>query len=98
MKKAVAAKRKGTRRQTEPSQTAGRDKSVPVVGVGASAGGLEAFQQLLSHLPAKTGLAFVFVQHLAPRYESMLTELLSRSTICLRSNSYGNSFRLAAIA
>jgi len=57
-----------------------KKKSVPVVGVGASAGGLEAFQQLLSHLPAKTGMAFVFVQHLAPRHESMLTELLSRST------------------
>jgi two-component system CheB/CheR fusion protein len=50
------------------------------VGVGASAGGLEAFQQLLKHLPTTTGMAFVFVQHLAPRYESMLSELLSRST------------------
>jgi len=48
--------------------------------VGASAGGLEAFQQLLNHLPATTGMAVVFVQHLAPRHESMLTELLSRGT------------------
>ncbi|MGD0128854.1 MAG: chemotaxis protein CheB [Terriglobia bacterium] len=69
--------------------TAGRSRAprprpetlpVPVVGVGASAGGLEAFQQLLKHLPTTTGMAFVFVQHLAPRYESMLSELLSRST------------------
>jgi len=57
-----------------------KTKSVPVVGVGASAGGLEAFQQLLNHLPTTTGMAFVFVQHLAPRHESMLTELLSRGT------------------
>jgi two-component system CheB/CheR fusion protein len=82
MKKTVPAKRNGARRRTEPPKAAGRSypNSIPVVGVGASAGGLEAFQQLLSHLPTKTGMAFVFVQHLAPRYESMLTELLSRST------------------
>ncbi len=57
-----------------------QNKSVPVVGVGASAGGLEAFQQLLSHLPTTTGMGVVFVQHLAPRHESMLAELLSRNT------------------
>ena len=56
------------------------NKSVPVVGIGASAGGLEAFEQVLSHLPTTTGLAFVIVQHLAPQFESMLTELLSRRT------------------
>ncbi len=38
----------------------------PIVGVGASAGGLEAFTQLLKALPADTGMAFVLVQHLAP--------------------------------
>jgi two-component system CheB/CheR fusion protein len=52
----------------------------PIVGVGASAGGFEAFQQLLSALPANTGMAFVFVQHLDPRHESRLTQILSRST------------------
>ncbi|MGH9402340.1 MAG: chemotaxis protein CheB [Terriglobia bacterium] len=55
-------------------------KPFPVVGIGASAGGLEAFTQLLAHLPQKTGMALVFIQHLAPRYESALTELLSRAT------------------
>ena len=53
---------------------------VPVVGVGASAGGLEAFTQLLKHLPLDTGLAFVLVQHLDPKHESMLTGILSRET------------------
>jgi len=54
--------------------------SFPIVGVGASAGGLEAFTDLLSHLPVDTGMGFVFIQHLAPQYESMLTEVLSRAT------------------
>ncbi|HJW81744.1 MAG TPA: chemotaxis protein CheB [Acidiferrobacterales bacterium] len=52
----------------------------PVVGVGASAGGLEAFTLLLQRLPADTGMAFVLVQHLHPEYESALTEILSRAT------------------
>ena len=53
---------------------------VPVVAIGASAGGLEAFSDLLSHLPTDTGMAFVLVQHLDPKHESILTELISRST------------------
>ena len=52
----------------------------PVVGVAASAGGLEAFTQLLSHLPADTGMAFVLIQHLSPDHESLLTEILARAT------------------
>jgi two-component system, chemotaxis family, CheB/CheR fusion protein len=52
----------------------------PIVGIGASAGGLEAFTQLLNHLPLDTGMAFVLVQHLDPHHESALTELLSRAT------------------
>jgi two-component system, chemotaxis family, CheB/CheR fusion protein len=57
-----------------------RNKTFPIVGVGASAGGLEAFRQLLGHLPTDTGMAFVLVQHLDPTHDSILTELLSRST------------------
>src|SRR6185437_4576199 len=52
----------------------------PVVGVGASAGGLEAFTELLSALPAETGMAFVLVQHLDPDHPSLLTTLLTRTT------------------
>ncbi len=51
-----------------------------IVGVGASAGGLEAFSQVLSHLPPDPGLALVLVQHLDPRQSSSLVELLSRTT------------------
>ena len=51
-----------------------------IVGVGASAGGLEAFIQLLQALPAHTNLAFVFVQHLSPQYESSLPALIGTKT------------------
>jgi len=51
-----------------------------VIGVGASAGGLEAFQTLLSHLPERHDLALVLVQHLDPDHESLLPELLSKRT------------------
>ncbi|HEY5912367.1 MAG TPA: chemotaxis protein CheB, partial [Verrucomicrobiae bacterium] len=52
----------------------------PIVGVGASAGGLEAFTELLKQLPPDTGLGFVLVQHLDPQHESVLTQLLARVT------------------
>jgi two-component system CheB/CheR fusion protein len=52
----------------------------PIVGVGASAGGLEAFTQMLGAMPVDTGMAFVLVQHLAPKHASMLAEILSRTT------------------
>lgn len=52
----------------------------PVVGMGASAGGLEAFQTFLGAAPADAGLAYVLVQHLDPNHESMLAELLARRT------------------
>jgi two-component system CheB/CheR fusion protein len=52
----------------------------PIVGIGASAGGLEAFTQLLKQLPIDTGFGFVLVQHLDPLHESALTQLLARAT------------------
>ena len=54
--------------------------SFPVVGVGASAGGLEALTQLLRALPVDTGMGFVIVQHLAPGHASSLSDILSRAT------------------
>ncbi|MEH3105417.1 MAG: PAS domain-containing protein [Sphingomonas phyllosphaerae] len=53
---------------------------VPVVGIGASAGGLEALREMLAPAQRPTGLAFVVVQHLDPNHESMLAELLDRAT------------------
>ena len=55
-------------------------KPFPVVGIGASAGGLEAFTTLLKALPPNTGMAFVLVQHMDPTHESFLDRLLARDT------------------
>src|SRR5262245_41475136 len=57
----------------------GSHEPLTIVGVGASAGGLEAFTQLLQALPNDTGFAIVFVQHLAPKHDSILPHLLAGS-------------------
>jgi two-component system CheB/CheR fusion protein len=51
-----------------------------VVGIGASAGGLEALKELFSHLPDDTGMAFVVIQHLSPNFKSLMNELLQKHT------------------
>jgi two-component system, chemotaxis family, CheB/CheR fusion protein len=61
----------GNREQTVES-------GVPVVGIGASAGGLEAFRLLLAALPADAGLAVVLIQHLDPTHDSSLKAILGR--------------------
>ena len=50
------------------------------MAIGASAGGIEALSELMTHLPSDTGMAFVLVQHLDPKHHSILTELLARKT------------------
>src|SRR5213593_1388993 len=52
----------------------------PIVGIGASAGGLEAFSELLSNLPVEPTMAFVLIQHLDPKHPSILSDILSRTT------------------
>ena len=66
-----------THQPVEPSIP---EKPHPIVGVGASAGGFEAFRELLKTLPSDTGLALVLVQHLDPGHESLLAKLLSKAT------------------
>src|SRR3990172_5785691 len=66
--------------QTKKTSISHIKGSFPIVGIGASAGGLEAFKELLEHLPANTGMSFVVIQHLASGQESLLTEILKRST------------------
>ncbi|MGE5816358.1 MAG: chemotaxis protein CheB [Acidobacteriota bacterium] len=51
-----------------------------IVGIGASAGGLESLERLFSNLPADTGMAFVILQHLSPDFKSLMDELLARRT------------------
>ncbi|MBP8307198.1 MAG: chemotaxis protein CheB, partial [Burkholderiaceae bacterium] len=62
-----------------PDDAAG-DTPFPVVGLGASAGGLEALEQFLKAMPADSGMAFVIVQHLDPSHPSILAEILQRAT------------------
>src|SRR3989339_28279 len=57
-----------------------KNPSFRIAGIGGSAGGLEAFQELLQNLSDSPGMAFVFIMHLAPKIKSMLTELLARQT------------------
>src|SRR5438128_19332 len=57
-----------------------RKSDLLIAAVGASAGGIEAFTELISNLATDTGMAFVLVQHLDPEHHSMLTELLSKKT------------------
>ncbi|HET7220447.1 MAG TPA: chemotaxis protein CheB, partial [Vicinamibacterales bacterium] len=51
-----------------------------IVGIGASAGGLDSLERLFTHLPTDTGMAFVVLQHLSPDFKSLMDELLSRRT------------------
>ncbi|MCC6231582.1 MAG: PAS domain S-box protein [Verrucomicrobiales bacterium] len=51
-----------------------------IVGIGASAGGLEALERMLKGMPVDTGMAFVIIQHLSPHFESLMSELLARHT------------------
>ena len=53
------------------------------VGVGASAGGLEALESFFTQMPADSGMAFIVIQHLSPDYKSMMVELLSKRTAML---------------
>ena len=79
-------KRSETERRASPPITPKRQPGsapwavVPVVGIGASAGGFEVFKLLLAELPVDTGLAIVFIQHLDPKHHSMLAEILAQAT------------------
>ncbi|MBF0205882.1 MAG: PAS domain-containing protein [Oligoflexia bacterium] len=66
----------------EPGTKSGKDDCFPIVGIGASAGGLAAFEAFFSGMPADVdpGMAFILVQHLDPTYKSVLTEILGRYT------------------
>ncbi len=70
------------RQKNDPASEDGAipDRSVIVVGIGASAGGLEAMGAFLTHMPVDSGMVFVLVQHLDPSHTSLMTELLARKT------------------
>lgn len=65
-------------RQTVP---AADDAQPPlVIGIGASAGGLEALQQFFGHIPPDSGASFVVIQHLSPDYKSLMADILGKHT------------------
>jgi two-component system CheB/CheR fusion protein len=68
-----------TKRQKDASVPQSKDL-FPIVGIGASAGGLEAFEKFFTNMPPDAGMAFVLVQHLDPTHKSILTELIKRYT------------------
>ena len=81
------ARNRSARKELAPSPAApaqpaagGRERGFPVVGIGASAGGLEALEELFAHMPNDTGRAFVVVTHQHPGHTSLLPELLGKIT------------------
>jgi two-component system CheB/CheR fusion protein len=80
MKSAARERGKTSGRSSAKNKLPQIPELFPIVGVGASAGGLEAFSELLQNLPEETGMAFVLVQHLDPNHQSVLPEILSRFT------------------
>jgi two-component system CheB/CheR fusion protein len=64
----------------EPAANESSLPSFPMVGIGASAGGLEAISALIEEIPAASGMAFLVVQHLAPSRPSLLPEILAKRT------------------
>ena len=65
--------------KTTPSSISAEQAPL-VIGIGASAGGLEALQQFFSCMPPNSGLSFVVVQHLSPDYKSLMADILSKHT------------------
>jgi two-component system CheB/CheR fusion protein len=87
MLKPMKKKSAPARGRKKPAQGAPLEKpgarqgvSFPIVGIGASAGGLEALEHFLSHVPANSGMAYVIVQHLDPTRKGIMSELLQRTT------------------
>lgn len=89
--KKTTARKPGVSKQPVRAKTATRTRKkasakeyiVPdfsIVGIGASAGGLEAFGQFFKHMPADSGMAFIIIQHLDPTHKSILTDLVNRAT------------------
>ncbi len=83
MKKQLQPANSGNKRvNSPPKDTPSRQESLlfPIVGIGASAGGLEALEQFLRQVPQGSGIAFVIIQHLDPTHKGIMAELLQRTT------------------
>src|ERR1035441_9740287 len=81
-KKSSPSRRQKKPAKVVPSETLVSPVNVPfpIVGIGASAGGLEALEQFLGRVPAGSAMGFVIVQHLDPTHKGIMPELLQRAT------------------
>src|SRR5271166_1614322 len=79
-RKVGATRPRSTRRSSPRLGSPLAADSFPVIGLGASAGGLDAFRRLLTALPPGTGMAFILIQHLDPTHASMMVDLLAGHT------------------
>ena len=61
-------------------EAAAQQQTPLIIGIGASAGGLEALQQFFSYMPNNSGLSFVVIQHLSPDYKSLMADILGKHT------------------
>jgi two-component system CheB/CheR fusion protein len=77
---AKTGRRRVPAHDSEAAPAASPPAEFPIVGIGASAGGLDACRKLLGSLPASTGMAFILIQHLDPTHESMMVDLLATHT------------------
>ena len=84
----AARPRSGRRPLATPDAPRGQG-AFPIVGIGASAGGLEACRTLLGALAPGNGMAFILVQHLDPTHESMMVDLLAGHTSMIRRDPVG---------
>ena len=76
----IKSRRKSARVSSRVPAVLPAGAAFPIVGIGASAGGLEALELFLGHVPAGSGMAFVIVQHLDPTHKGIMPELLQRGT------------------
>lgn len=79
-KKKITVKSKLTKTKKPKPETAKQSSHFPIVGIGASAGGLEALELFLANVPENSGMAYVIIQHLDPTRKGVMVELLQRGT------------------
>lgn len=85
MSRTPKRKNPGAREKTGKAVGPSPQHNLLIVAIGASAGGIEAFSELISHLPPGTGMAYVLIQQLDPKQHGMLTELITKSAVPRRA-------------
>lgn len=79
-KKKITVKSKTTKTKKPKTEAVKQPSRFPIVGIGSSAGGLEALELFLANVPEKSGMAYVIIQHLDPTHKGVMVELLQRGT------------------